>query len=139
MNSPLPFLIASPPFLRRYIESSPRSTRYILFSSIITSFYFFPITIHRFSRPVSVSPTHLRSTTPLLLYCRFHPLFLTPCFLPLFHIPFLSLSSFFFFFLTITHCLLSLRLRAFLSLAISFSLRCSASPSCCVFSSFFLL
>lgn len=98
MNSPLPFLIASPPFLRRYIESSPRSTRYILFSSIITSFYFFPITIHRFSRPVSVSPTHLRSTTPLLLYCRFHPLFLTPCFLPLFHIPFLSLSSFFFFF-----------------------------------------
>lgn len=64
MNSPLPFSIASPPFLRRYVEPSSRSIpRYILFSPIITSFYFFffpppPITIHRFSRfSVSVSPT----------------------------------------------------------------------------------
>lgn len=143
MNSPLPFSIASPPFLRRYVEPSSRSIpRYILFSPIITSFYFFffpppPITIHRFSRfSVSVSPTrssiNSASLSPLLSS------------LPPFHFSlFFSLLLLFFsssFFLTITHCLFfPLRLRATLSLALFLSLHRSPSPSCCVFSSFFLL
>ena len=135
MNSPLPFFIASPPFLRRYIEpSSPRSTRYILFSPIITSFYyfFFAITIHRLSRLVSL---FLPLVFDLLYY---HSIGFT---LSLFL--FLSFHfSFFFSFSTITHCFslsLSLGLRDSLSPALSFSLRCPPSPSCCVFSCFFLL
>ena len=133
MNSPpLPFLIASPPFLRRYIEpSSPRSTRYILFSPIITSFYFSPLPPpsppcnypSAFPPSFSVSPTRLRSTLP-------PPLSVSPFSLfPLFF--------FFFSFLTITHCF-SLRLRATLSLALSFSLPLpSFSVVLCIFLLFF--
>lgn len=143
MNSPLPFSIASPPFLRRYVEPSSRSIpRYILFSPIITSFYFFffpppPITIHRFSRfSVSVSPTR-SSINSASLSAHFSLPF--PLSISLFSFP----SFFFFsllFFLTITHCLFfPLRLRATLSLALFLSLHRSPSPSCCVFSSFFLL
>lgn len=117
MNSHLPLSIASPLFLRRYIEPPPRSTRCILFFLYNYLVLFFPITIHRFSRPVSVSPTHLRSTLPLCL-----PRSLV---LP---------RSFLFFFLTFTP-------PSFSSLSSSYppssSHSCPPSPLCCVFSSFF--
>lgn len=155
MNSPLPFSIASPPFLRRYAEPSfpSHSSLHSLFpyNYFFLFFFFLPL-------PLIYYP----SVFPVLSFCFSRSIFdqlrfsvLSPLLSSLPSFPFLSfllppspffslLFSFpFFFFLsssTITHCLFSPpRLRATLSLALFLSLHRSPSPSCCVFSSFFLL
>lgn len=130
MNSPLPFSIASPPFLRRYAEPSfpSHSSLHSLFPYnyfFLFFFYFFfsspsPLyTIHRFSRfSVSVSPAQSSINSASLSSAHFSLPFPLSHF-SLFFSLLLLFFPFFFLFLFFSFFLLQLLPTVFFLLLVS--------------------